>query len=87
LENNVRQFAPVRNGSAMAEYIANEDNMDAEQKSDGPGNKQVSGDGVNTDEFLEQNRKHGTSGLSWDEVAENDKKKNWRQITEMGEGD
>ncbi len=49
--------------------------------------------GVNPDDtdaeaqrLLEANRKHGTSGLSWDEVAEKDKK-GWRQVTDMGEGD
>lgn len=39
------------------------------------------------DRILDQNRRHNTSGLSWDEVADDDKKKAWRQITEMGEGD
>ena len=41
---------------------------------------------VEAQRVLEENRKHGTSGLSWDEVAEKDKK-GWNEITDMGEGD
>ncbi len=38
------------------------------------------------DALLEQNRKQGASGLSWDQVAADDRN-GWRQATEMGEGD
>jgi hypothetical protein len=38
------------------------------------------------DALLEEKQKHSTSGLSWDEVAKDDKK-GWNQITEIGEGD
>jgi hypothetical protein len=36
--------------------------------------------------LLEEHRRRSTSGLSWDEVAEQTRK-DWRRITEMGEGD
>jgi len=38
------------------------------------------------DSLLEQKRKQGTSGLSWDEVV-SDNGAGWREVTEMGEGD
>jgi hypothetical protein len=38
------------------------------------------------DRLLEEKKKRNTSGLSWDEVADDDKK-GWHQITDMGEGD
>jgi hypothetical protein len=43
-------------------------------------------DDARADALLEEKQKHSTSGLSWDEVAKDDKK-GWHQITEMGEGD
>ena len=38
------------------------------------------------DALLEQKRKQGASGLSWDEVV-SDNRDGWREATEMGEGD
>ena len=43
-------------------------------------------DDAQADALLEQKRKEGASGLSWDEVAKDDPK-GWHEITEMGEGD
>jgi hypothetical protein len=56
--------------------------MDSQNKSD----EQIQLDKAQSDALLEQKRKQGTSGLSWDEVTE-DNEKGWRQSTEMGEGD
>jgi hypothetical protein len=43
-------------------------------------------DDAEADALLEEKQKQGTSGLSWDEIAKDDKK-GWHEITEMGEGD
>jgi len=68
--------------------------MNQDQKVDGdanPRDARIASDVGPTDkteaeELLEEKRKRNTSGLSWDEVAAQDKK-GWHQITEMGEGD
>ena len=40
---------------------------------------------VEAQKILDENQKHNTSGLSWDEVAQ--RKDGWNRTTDMGEGD
>jgi hypothetical protein len=60
--------------------------MDEKPKPSDPPEKDQPLDEKEAEAILEQKRRQNTSGLSWDEVAKEDKK-GWREITEMGEGD
>jgi hypothetical protein len=56
--------------------------MDTKKKSD----DKTQLDEAQADAIVDEKQKKSTSGLSWDEVAKEDRK-GWNETTEMGEGD